>query len=115
MKIRVFQTMINTFFAVLIFFPFIGCEKVDVPKGTPKCIKKEIKENKDRESLASVYAYEWNGETVYYFDYQDYPGSYLLDEECNALCAGGYVSSWQSAPCKDFFNERTNEKLIWQK
>lgn len=102
-----------------------GCTKVDVPKGTPKCIKQEIKETiKNKTCLKNVHEYDYNGRKVYFFQDDAKQCSeacgYLMDENCLYLkgsngtsicgCAFGQLIN-----CNDFFQNRTNEKLIWEK
>ena len=75
-----------------VFLSFTGCEKVDVPKGTPKCIKKKIKN--DSGCLQSVYEYNYVGEKVYVFaintsDCID-AGNVLYNENCKLLCETHY-------------------------
>ena len=45
---------------------FSSCEKIDVPHGTPRCIIKKIRQEKDG-MLDKVYKYDFNGEDVYKF------------------------------------------------
>ncbi|RLD84716.1 MAG: hypothetical protein DRJ10_00445 [Bacteroidetes bacterium] len=64
---------------------------------------------------AKVYSYMYNGEIVYYFPSRccDIP-SILYDKNCNAICSpDGGITGDGNGQCSDFFNFRTNEKLIW--
>jgi len=84
-----------------------SCEKVDVPKGTPKCIKQKIREeNKKSGCLKAVYEYECNGTIVYYFEY-----------DCPTFVA--MQPTIIDTKCNDFngcnLNVATNKKLIWQR
>lgn len=97
---------------IIVFAMHISCEKINVAQGTPSCIKQEIK---DHASVHAVYRYLWMGEQVYYFEDNSYPGSFLLNGNCDCMCEGGYISGWQSDPCKSFFDERENELEIWRK
>ncbi|MFH1004578.1 MAG: hypothetical protein V1781_03660 [Bacteroidota bacterium] len=96
-----------------------SCEKLDVPKETPACIKKEIrkiKSDKVRNPPASVWQYDYNGQTVYYIPPYccDIP-SQLFDNDCNQICSpDGGLSGAGDGKCPDFFSQRKNEKLIWQ-
>lgn len=101
-----------------VMLSFGSCKKIDVPKETPKCIKKKIKE--DSGCLQSVYEYDYRGQKVYYFSITGCPdaGPFLLDEKCDFLCSTNISGSWSGQDtsfCNNFYNERTNEKLIWQK
>ena len=97
---------------------FSSCEKIDVPKGTPKCIKQRIKEEvKNNSCLEKVYDYDYNGQKVYFFVHYNCPDAAdgLLDEHCNRICSFGGISGQGSGSCPNFYQERKNEKLIWQK
>lgn len=96
-----------------------GCNKLDVPKDTPACIKKEIKKIQSENVWsppASVWQYEYNGQTVYYISAHagDIP-SELYDNNCNHICSpdGGFTGEGDGK-CSDFISKRTNPKLIWQ-
>ncbi|MBB5285233.1 hypothetical protein HNQ92_003390 [Rhabdobacter roseus] len=99
---------------------FLGCESEDIPRGTPSCIKDLINDVATPEGVwsspAEVYRYQFKGKTVYYLrshccDAYDY----LLDENCNVLCApNGGFHGYGDGKCPDFFDLRKNEKLIWR-
>lgn len=106
---------------VIVFFivGLIGCEKLDVPKGTPRCIKKEIKKQKDN-GLGFVYSYQYKGETVYLFgnisnaiigDCNSIKRD-LYTEDCDLICSPTCTGSGD-ARCPDFWQEATGEKEIW--
>jgi hypothetical protein len=104
---------------VMLLFSMASCEEVDVPKGTPNCIKEKIKQI-EKESVrnppAKVWQYEYQGQTVYYIPPYccDMYGE-LYDEQCGLICHpdGGFTGNGDGG-CSDFFTARTNEKLIWQ-
>ena len=60
---------LNAYFLLTFFFTLTltNCKKIDVPKDTPKCITKKIKTEKEKNCLKTVYAYDYNGQTVYFF------------------------------------------------
>lgn len=102
--------------AALLFF---SCEKLDVPKGTPKCIVKKINKiakNEVWNPPAKIYSYSYKGETVFYFPPRccDIP-SEVYDEDCNSICSpdGGFSGSGDGN-CDDFFDLRADEKLVWE-
>lgn len=76
---------------ILIFtaYSFIGCQKLDIEKDTPKCIERLIEKFDKEESCdngVKVDKYSFQGETVYVFD----PGmcgadmaAKVMDSECN--------------------------------
>lgn len=96
-----------------------GCESMNVDNDIPACIEQEIatmKAGEARNPPASVWQYEYNNQTVYFIPAYccDLP-SVLMDTGCNVLCHpdGGYTGKGDGK-CPDFFDERTNEKLVWQ-
>lgn len=105
--------------SVITMLYFNSCEKLDVPSYTPSCIKRkirQIKSDKVRNPPASVWQYDYNGQTVYYFPAFccDIPGE-LYDNNCNLICnPDGGITGIGDSKCSDFFSNRTNEKLIWQ-
>jgi hypothetical protein len=63
----------------------------------------------------SIYKYEYEGQTVYYVPPQCCDQfSELYDANGSIICApdGGLTGSGDNR-CPDFFNESTNESLIW--
>lgn len=95
------------------------CRKVNDANKTPDCILKMIETIKSENTWnppASIWQYEYNGQTVYYVpahccDIQ----SQLFDRNCNLICSpdGGFTGRGDGK-CKDFFEKRTKEKLIWR-
>ena len=64
----------------------------------------------------SIWRYEYNGQVVYYIPAQccdQY--STLFDVQGQVLCApdGGFIGGGDGK-CKDFFDQRSNEQLVWQ-
>jgi len=110
--------------SILVLFCFLfptilSCEKIDVPADTPGCIKamiRDIKSDEVRNPPASVWKYDYNGQTVYYIPPYccDIP-SQLYDSECNLICSpdGGFTGAGDGK-CTDFFSKRSNGSLIWQ-
>lgn len=64
----------------------------------------------------SIWQYEYKGEIVYYIPPQccdQY--STLYNSEGEIICApDGGLTGGGDGHCPDFFNERKNERLIWQ-
>ncbi|WP_229216126.1 DUF6970 domain-containing protein [Dyadobacter frigoris] len=103
---------------LLIFF-ITGCGKEDVQKAAgPDCIVEKINSiRKDPvwNPPAKVFSYTYNGTIVYYIPPRccDIP-SELLDENCNPLCSpDGGPGGGGDGKCPDFFEKRSNEKLVW--
>lgn len=111
--------MIKVLFCIALLSVFIACNKDDSVDDLPKCIVKKIDDIKAGgvwNPPAKVYSYTYNGETVYYFPARccDIPSS-LFDSDCNVICQpdGGFDGEGDGK-CSDFFELRTDEKLIWE-
>lgn len=96
----------------------LGCRNNDIPNGVPTCLQTRIDLIKAQgvwSPPAKVYQYRYEGRTVYFIPQHccDIP-SMLLDEQCNTICLpdGGFAGSGDGK-CSDFFEKRTDEKLIW--
>jgi hypothetical protein len=117
MKIKSFTLL--TFFVGLALICG-GCEKLDIEKGTSKCVKNRIEDfNKSDLSCndASVDQYTFQGKTVYTFD----PGSCgadmqteVIDENCKTLgYLGGILGNTYING--EHFSNATFVKRIWGK
>lgn len=102
----------------LIMFFFCFCEKVAVPKGTPRCIEKKISSIAKGEVWnppAKVYSFEYEGATVFYFTPRccDIPSD-LYDEDCHLICHpdGGFTGRGDGE-CQDL-PDKNEWKLIWE-
>ena len=90
--------------------------KVEIEKNNeiPACIEEGI--NTESTWTDQVWQYQYNGQTVYFIlqkccDHYNY----LLDENCNSLCApSGSITGNGDGRCPDFFDKRTDGKLIWK-
>ena len=94
-----------------------SCGKIDVPEGTPECITKKIKKEKNN-CLDKVYEYEYKGELVYLFVPANCPDalSNLYKGNCDFICSpSGGISGTGDGQCVDFSQNAKNEKLIWSK
>jgi len=106
-----------TLILIVLSLAWTSCEKIDVPKGTPRCITKKIKKKKGY-CLDKVYQYEFNGATVYLFFSsscfdikQD-----LYNEDCDLICSpSGGMNGLGDGQCVNFYQEAINKKLIWSK
>lgn len=109
------------FFLVLIASTlFLSCsKKVYERTDVPECILKRIEKIKNepvRNPAGSIWQYTYKGKTVYFEPaYCCDMFSYLYDSNCNVICHpdGGITGSGDRL-CLDFFEERTNERLIWK-
>ena len=106
---------------ILLFFVVLQtqtCKKENL-KDVPICILDKVRELKTADVSnppSSVWQYEYNGQTVYYIPAKccDFP-SRLYDKSCNLICSpDGGITGRGDGKCKDFFEKRTNEKLIWK-
>lgn len=105
---------------ILLITPFLitSCNKVNVKKDVPFCIKQKIRKIK-REGVqnppAKVYEWKTDTETYYYITSgccDQY--NYLYDEKCNEVCApdGGF-SGMGSGDCPEFSSSPV-KTLIWE-
>jgi hypothetical protein len=105
-------------FLILGLLTFSGCEKVDVAKGTPKCVEKQIKEYKKialcKDPWVDEYSYQ--GKTVYVIVHgtcgRDIPDK-VIDADCNSLGdLGGFAGN--SEINGGDFSTATFVKTIWK-
>ncbi len=97
---------------------FSACDKLDLPKGTPSCIKAKIKAVDGKDIMAtpiSVSRWEVDGKTYYYLQSACCDQfNELVDEDCNYICApdGGFTGAGDgNCPVWTGQVERT---LIWE-
>lgn len=100
---------------------FIGCDKVEIKTSVPQCINEAInsyhKSNISCESGKSVYRYEFNDRYIYVFN----PGNCgadmmaeVYDENCNRICGLGGFAGNLTCEGVNFWEEATDETLIWE-
>ena len=99
------------------FSLFWGCEK-DNSIDTPKCIEDliiVISEQPVTDPPESIYRYQYKGQTVYYRPARccDIPSA-VYDEDCNIICNPSGSIMGGDTLCPDFYESRTDEKLIWR-
>ncbi len=105
-------------FVLAAIIGLVACEEIDVPRGTPSCIKSKIRDIQKepvRNPPAAIWQCEYQGQTVYYIpSYCCDNYSELYDEHCNLIChPDGGITGTGDCACTDFFTNRTNVKLIW--
>lgn len=110
----------KTILAFLISMSVTACAKKNISNSSiPSAIQKRIDEIKSQpvqNPPVTVYSYDYNGETVFYFSapccdrYSD-----LLNAKGKLICHpdGGFTGKGDGS-CKDFGEKRSNEKLIWK-
>lgn len=103
----------------LLSLSLTSCEKIDLPEGTPKCIKQKIRKLKgeDCPSVQTVYRYDFQGQTVYLFNPKNCGNdltSEVVNNDCENICFLGGVSGNSNCNGDDFYTEAKNEKLIWE-
>ena len=95
----------------------------NIPADTPACIKEMISKFKGtlNNPYRDVYSYTYNGKIVYYISiprgnvvcmdcWTD-----LYDSKCNLIAhPDGGMAGKGDGRAKDFFEKRTNEKLVWK-
>jgi hypothetical protein len=105
--------------SLLLSLFLIGCKHSTSPDANPEWIQSLIAAY-EKDSVGnppqSISRYEYKGQTVYYVPPQCCDQfSTLYDANGKVMCApdGGFGGSGDGL-CSDFFQERKNEKLIWQ-
>lgn len=111
--------MKNTFILFSLFILNASDCKSNKTDTIPACIQQkidEIKSQKVTNPPISIYQYTYNKQTVYYITAPccDIPST-LYDKNCNKICApdGGFTGKGDGK-CTDFFDTRTDKKLIWK-
>ena len=101
-----------------LIFNASDCKSKEI-NSIPNCIQEMITEISAQEVAnppIHIYSYTYNKETVYYVTSKccDIPSN-LYDEDCNRICSpdGGFTGKGDMK-CIDFFDKRTDEKLIWK-
>ncbi len=114
---------------VMVLFTLSACEKSELGyiqpteksglnPNFPACVSQliyTIKNEPVRNPRVRIYQYTYNRNTVYYVTSYccDIP-SELYDRNCNLIChPDGGLSGDVDARCRDFFEARANEKLLW--
>ncbi|AOW19972.1 DUF6970 domain-containing protein [Urechidicola croceus] len=97
---------------------FQNCNENDEPINPP-CIENiiiSIQEQDVWNPPAKIYSYRYDNQFVFFIPQRccDIP-SQLLDENCNFICSpdGGIIGSGDGE-CPDFFDNRTDEYLLWE-
>ncbi len=110
----------KTHFLVLITAVILlaGCSQ-STQSTNPAWVDKLIKQYESEpvgNPPQSIWSYEYNGQAVYFVPAQccDQYSS-LYDASGNVICApdGGFTGRGDGK-CPDFFDQRTNEQLIWK-
>jgi len=98
---------------------FLHCERKNNLVETTDCLNDKIEEilaDGVWNPPAKIYSYKYKEHTVYYVPARccDFP-SILYDENCNIICnPDGGFSGGGDGRCNDFFDLRSDEKLIWE-
>lgn len=104
-------------YSLAIALTFISCQSLNLPDGTPRCIRDEIgqlsKAGKQNPP-AEVWKWQVGDKTYYYFNApccDQY--SRLVDESCNFVCApdGGFTGKGDGK-CPDLSNAA--KTLVWK-
>ncbi len=105
---------------LLVIAVILSCNKLEIEKGTPKCVTMKIKDfNREQtcDDGVEVKEFIFQDETVYVFD----PGncgadmtSEVIDSDCNSLgFLGGIVGNAEING--ENFSNAIFQKIIWQK
>jgi hypothetical protein len=102
----------------MLFILLAACAQATQTKN-PAWVDQMIKEL-EKDPVAnpplSVWKYEYNGRVVYFVPAHCCDiTSIVYDAEGNMVCApDGGITGKGDGKCSDFFDQRTNEQLIWQ-
>lgn len=105
--------------SVLFLILVLACSQSTAPDENPEWVTSLIKKYQSEpvgNPPQSIWRYEYKGEIVYYVPPQCCDAfSTLYDMFGNSICApDGGITGRGNGKCPDFFQERKNEKLIWQ-
>jgi hypothetical protein len=94
-----------------------SCQKVDVEKGTPGCIKKKIRKGEIR-CVSEIKRYTYHGQTVYVFMDNahncDDASMMIMDEKCKVLCVlGGIAGVFNDPGCPNFWQDAHDPVTVW--
>ena len=95
-----------------------GCSVIN-QTGNPAWVDQLIKQFENDpvgNPPLSIWRYEYNGQNVYFVPAHccDIP-SVVYDASGTVLCSpDGGITGGGDGRCSDFFDQRTNEQLIWQ-
>ena len=112
--------MNQSFFLVslLLVSTLYSCSSLTAQQETSICILEKIatfKEQPVSSPPIGVYQYSYNGNLVYYISApccDQY--TTLYDENCSIIChPSGGITGKGDGKCPDFFEKRTDEKIIW--
>jgi len=92
-----------------------SCNKIDVPKDTPRCIKQKIKDEGKESTFQSVYKLTYEGKNIYLLvDTTNNGISIISNSDCETICSmGGFVGINES--CLEMIKQSTDKTLIWSK
>ena len=98
-----------------------SCQKIDTNEDASNCIDKKIVEFKNNSSLCesgkSVYRYRFQGKFVYVFNPGDCGAdmmSDVYDVDCNRICGLGGIAGIMTCNGEKFWDNATDETLIWK-
>ena len=107
--------------ATAIFIACNDCDNLDLPEGTPSCIKNEINSFKKTAAICDGYhvsSFETQIGKVYAFadgNCVSDGGSRVLDSQCNDICfLGGFAANYVCVVNGDTLNF-ADEKILWEK
>tara|TARA_R110002124_G_scaffold239968_5_gene405097 strand:- start:49 stop:393 length:345 start_codon:yes stop_codon:yes gene_type:complete len=105
-------------FLLLIIF---SCQNDNLNKDLPNCIHEQIQQiengTNEFQFTEKVYRYRLGNEFIYYFQ----SGccdmfNYAFDENCDVICIdGGFAGISDGERCEDFYKNRKDEVVIWEK
>ena len=111
----------NKIVKIFLIFIAISCNKIEVPKGTPRCIKKEINKMLKDENieLIEVHNIEYDEQSLYCFVLIQNNDSSLIikNNKCEEfLCYASppYIYDPSTPNCDAIYEVLTEETIIWE-
>jgi hypothetical protein len=109
--------MKTRFLLIIILILLAGCSQA-TQSGNPDWVDQLIKKfasDPIGNPPLSIWRYEYNGQAVYFIPAHCCDiSSILYDTSGNVLCSpDGGIKGDGDGRCQDFFDQRINEKLIW--
>jgi len=95
---------------VLFIMIILSCNKFDLPKNTPSCIKRNIKKN---DCIEKVLQYEYNSKKVYVIlfgrncVFLDTPSPEYYNEDCELILT-------KKEELDEFIKNSTKKTIIWE-
>lgn len=109
------------FLIIVIGLMVVSCQPVELKEEPSDCLGLKIIEFENNTSLCesgkSLYRYKFQDDLVYVFNPGDCGSdmmSEVFDEDCNRICGLGGIAGNLMCNGENFWDEATDETLIWE-